>query len=234
MALYYLEKNEIENVLDILDTKIMTDLSSPLNIINASSLLVRLKLNDFKKSELLINRWLTIKENCEDRIDKHGFMYGQSHVALTYAACGSSEDKWKFFNALDIYISSTDFGHGSDELVKTNGLLSEFNLKERENENFLKILNKELYGLYESIFYYEQGDFDKCVELLYPIRQKVRKIGGSNAQRDVFSLLLIDAAFKSNNSLHKKLGAALLNERLLNRPNSDLTKRIAHRFFADE
>ena len=56
------------------------------------------------------------------------------------------------------------------------------------------------------------------------------KKGGSNAQRDLFHQMLTVSALRSENEYHKKIGLNLINERLLNKPNSQLTKRITERF----
>ena len=65
--------------------------------------------------------------------------------------------------------------------------------------------------------------YAKVVDLMYPIRYDIWKIGGSRAQKDLFTQLLIHAAFRSNNV---QLGHALLNERIADfNSKSDLILR---------
>uniref|UniRef100_A0A8C3A2V7 Tetratricopeptide repeat domain 38 n=1 Tax=Cyclopterus lumpus TaxID=8103 RepID=A0A8C3A2V7_CYCLU len=84
----------------------------------------------------------------------------------------------------------------------------------------------------QALMEYDQGHYDRTVELLYPLRYRVVNIGGSDAQRDVFNQLLIHAAVKSENKHHQKLGRCLLMERDAMRPNSLLTDRLMQRALA--
>jgi hypothetical protein len=72
---------------------------------------------------------------------------------------------------------------------------------------------------------YAQDDHRRVVDLLLPVRYRVQRIGGSHAQRDLFSQVLIDAAVKSN---QRPLARSLLAERVALRPNNIVTlKRYA-------
>ncbi|TNN49564.1 Tetratricopeptide repeat protein 38 [Liparis tanakae] len=84
----------------------------------------------------------------------------------------------------------------------------------------------------QALMEYDQGHYDRAVQLLYPLRYRVVNIGGSDAQRDVFNQLLIHAAVKSENKHHQKLGRCLLLERDATRPNSLLTGRLMRRALA--
>uniref|UniRef100_A0A665WBS2 Tetratricopeptide repeat protein 38 n=1 Tax=Echeneis naucrates TaxID=173247 RepID=A0A665WBS2_ECHNA len=79
---------------------------------------------------------------------------------------------------------------------------------------------------------YDQGNYSRAVDLLYPLRYDMVGIGGSDAQRDVFNQLLIHAAMKSDSKRHHKLGRCLLVERDAARPNSPLTDRLMQRALA--
>uniref|UniRef100_A0A8C4HHU5 Tetratricopeptide repeat protein 38 n=1 Tax=Dicentrarchus labrax TaxID=13489 RepID=A0A8C4HHU5_DICLA len=59
----------------------------------------------------------------------------------------------------------------------------------------------------QAMMEYNQGSYDRAVELLHPLRYRMVDIGGSDAQRDVFNQLLIHAAMKSENKHHQKLGS---------------------------
>lgn len=52
-------------------------------------------------------------------------------------------------------------------------------------------------NLLRAIIEYENEEYDKSVELILPIRNEIWKLGGSNAQRDVFHLVLLSSASKS-------------------------------------
>jgi hypothetical protein len=238
MSLYYVEKNDCESALEVLDSKIMTNLDSVLNLINASSLLLRLKINNYEpKNDSLAEKWQKVKDKCMDKIEHQGYMYSSSHYAMALATCGTSKEKASFLNNVNEYLNSTDLSDLDQNFMyykPSDDLIGDFKFELRDNFNYLKNTNQECKGLFESIFSYQQNVFDRVVDLLYPIRYKIKSIGGSNAQRDVFNLILIDAAFKSNVREHNLLAISLLNERLLTLPDSDFTKRLAMRFLTNE
>ncbi|XP_062839670.1 tetratricopeptide repeat protein 38 isoform X2 [Anolis carolinensis] len=80
--------------------------------------------------------------------------------------------------------------------------------------------------LLQAFVEFENCNYDKAVELLYPIRYRIVEIGGSNAQRDVFAQLLIHAALNCKSKANQKLARCLLIERDELRPNSPLTERL--------
>jgi len=49
----------------------------------------------------------------------------------------------------------------------------------------------------EAVLAHRQGDVTRVVDLLAPRREQIRLLGGSNAQRDLFIQMLIDAAMKA-------------------------------------
>ncbi|CAB4038550.1 Hypothetical predicted protein, partial [Paramuricea clavata] len=69
-------------------------------------------------------------------------------------------------------------------------------------------------------------DYAKSTELLAPLKYKFVKVGGSNAQRDVFHLLLIHSAMRSPLKSHQCLARSLLAERKAKKENSPMTDRL--------
>jgi tetratricopeptide (TPR) repeat protein len=67
-------------------------------------------------------------------------------------------------------------------------------------------------------------DHGRVVERLAPVRGQLRSIGGSHAQRDLFTLILLDSARKMGD---KALAAALRAERKAQRPASRLPAALA-------
>lgn len=80
--------------------------------------------------------------------------------------------------------------------------------------------------LCQALVEFDTGNYDKVIELMYPIRYQVLEIGGSNAQRDLFSQVLIRAAMNSRSRSHQNLARCLLLERDALRPNSPMTERL--------
>ncbi|XP_021962255.2 tetratricopeptide repeat protein 38 [Folsomia candida] len=67
--------------------------------------------------------------------------------------------------------------------------------------------------LLQAIVDFRDEKYADVVGVLEPLRYRLIQIGGSHAQRDVFNLMLIVAALKSNSSKHKGLARALIHER---------------------
>ncbi|PVD32373.1 hypothetical protein C0Q70_07807 [Pomacea canaliculata] len=78
----------------------------------------------------------------------------------------------------------------------------------------------------QALVSFREGDFANVVDLLHPLRYKIFVIGGSNAQRDVFNLLLIHAALKSPRVEHHRIARSMLAERKALKENSPLTDRL--------
>ncbi|XP_015791383.1 tetratricopeptide repeat protein 38 [Tetranychus urticae] len=93
----------------------------------------------------------------------------------------------------------------------------------QEQDYFFTIDKKIVKSLLEAIIAYKREKYSEAVELLLPIKYDISKIGGSEAQRDLFSQLLIIAAIKSKCEQHRKLAEHLLIERENLRSNSKLT-----------
>ncbi|MEM6531360.1 MAG: tetratricopeptide repeat protein [Myxococcota bacterium] len=64
------------------------------------------------------------------------------------------------------------------------------------------------------------GEFSRACELFEGVRSELHEIGGSNAQRDLFDQLHIDAALAGNDV---PLARQLIERRLLQRPNNPWT-----------
>nr|XP_006813084.1 PREDICTED: tetratricopeptide repeat protein 38-like [Saccoglossus kowalevskii] len=78
----------------------------------------------------------------------------------------------------------------------------------------------------EAVQAYSDGDFAKAVDIFLPVRYKVVNIGGSNAQRDLFNLFLINAALKSSKKEHHQLARSLLVERKALKESAPMTDRL--------
>lgn len=224
MGLFYLELNEHEAAIKILDEKILNACVT-MNLTNSASLLTRLNIDGYKTNECINSKWLALKDACIGRIEEHGYLYYDLHMAMVLGTCGTNEEKEKYFKSLQNFVMS---GNAMWEEENSFQVLGQ---KKNSIKNYLLSLNQDIgVDLLNAMYYFCQGDYDKVVELLYPIRYQVYKMGGSNAQRDIVNQILVTSALQASSDFNKKLGNALLNERLALMPNSDVTKRIASRF----
>jgi len=69
-----------------------------------------------------------------------------------------------------------------------------------------------------------QGDHAQAAQLLYKARAESQRLGGSHAQRDLIDQTLLHASAQTP---HRTVGRALLNERLLAKPVTPLTRHWA-------
>ena len=67
-------------------------------------------------------------------------------------------------------------------------------------------------------------DYARAAKLLAPVRKDLWRIGGSHAQRDLFVLMLLDAAVRSGDSA---LAGSVRAERAALRPGGRLPARLA-------
>ena len=68
---------------------------------------------------------------------------------------------------------------------------------------------------------FARGDADDAADVLYAVRAALPRLGGSHAQRDAVEQTLIAACARGS---RKALGRALLNERMLAKPATPLTR----------
>ena len=71
-----------------------------------------------------------------------------------------------------------------------------------------------------------RGDYARTIELLMPLRAKANRMGGSHAQRDMFSWTLTEAAIRLGNHA---LADAFVAERLSWKPESPINRAWAVR-----
>lgn len=70
------------------------------------------------------------------------------------------------------------------------------------------------------------GDFTAAADLLFPRRFDLVRLGGSNAQRDVFDQMLCRSLMNSERELDWSRCRALLEERTLARGDEGVTGRM--------
>lgn len=78
-------------------------------------------------------------------------------------------------------------------------------------------------ALCEGMVAWRSRDYGRAADLLAPVRGKLAAIGGSHAQRDLFTLILADSALASGK---KSLAQSVLAERSAQRPGGALPARL--------
>jgi hypothetical protein len=81
--------------------------------------------------------------------------------------------------------------------------------------------------LMRGLLAFARGDFDAAATTIHPVRALAQAFGGSHAQRDLIDQTLLAASARASNGTAKAIGRALLNERLLAKPATPLTRHWA-------
>ncbi|XP_019896126.2 tetratricopeptide repeat protein 38 isoform X4 [Esox lucius] len=206
-ALYFLEKGEHEAALNIFDSQVSRRgkaSGAMLDIVDACSLLYRLEM----EGVCVKDRWRELQQVTEPHMDDHVLLFNDLHFLMSSLGAKESGGLAQSRRLLE----------GLQELAKS------------PEDNYQHQLAGGLgLPMCQAMVEYEQGNYRRTVELLLPMRYHVTQIGGSDAQRDVFNLLLIHAAMKSEETHHHKLARSLLVEREAIKPNSPLTDRLIQR-----
>ncbi|MSO65088.1 MAG: tetratricopeptide repeat protein [Alphaproteobacteria bacterium] len=187
-ALHHYERREFDAVLALHDSKYRSDQSDEyLDITNACAMLLRLE----DRGVDVGHRWAELTARCEARAQDGLMAFADAHYVMALVA-GGREEK-------------------AAEMVAR--------MRERPVAHRHQPLANHDVGapLAEATIAYRRREYEKAVGLLLPIREQLPRIGGSHAQRDVFALMLIEAALKSK---QWAIARALCAERVAQKPNS--------------
>ncbi|KAM4747280.1 tetratricopeptide repeat protein 38 isoform 2-T2 [Rhinophrynus dorsalis] len=200
-ALYFIEKGEYEAALTLYDKHIgphCFSSESMLDIVDNASLLYRLQMEGVNIGD----RWNKLVPITKKHISDHILIFNDLHFLMS--SLGSKDHEM-----------TTQLVESLQEAAKSPG----------ENQQY-SLIDHLGTPLCRSLIEFDSGNYDKAVDLIYPIRYEITDIGGSNAQRDLFNQVLIHAAINSNSQYHQNLARCLLIERDALKPNSPMTERL--------
>uniref|UniRef100_A0A8C6NNG5 Tetratricopeptide repeat protein 38 n=1 Tax=Nothobranchius furzeri TaxID=105023 RepID=A0A8C6NNG5_NOTFU len=201
------KKGQHEAALQIYDTQVFRRCKASgamLDMVDASSMLYRLEM----EGACVKDRWRELLQVTQPHTDDHVTLFNDLHFLMVSLGADESGAARRLLEGLQ-------------ELAKKPG----------DNEQHQMAENIGI-PMCKAMMEYNQGNYNQALELLYPLRYQMVHIGGSDAQRDLFSQLLIHTALKSDNKRHQKLGRCLLVERDAVRPNSPLTQRLMKKALA--
>ncbi len=176
LCLFLLEAGEHDQILDLLITRIRNP-DSPLvkavpdatiDLQNVASLLMRLELRGINVGD----RWQVIAQISANRTGDHANPFSSAHDAMALAAVGD-------FAAIDTLVANM-YAAGAD-----HGAVGHVNTA-------LGI------PLVKAMAAHRTHKYDKVIELLWPVRRDLYRVGGSHAQRDVFYQILVYATMNAN------------------------------------
>jgi tetratricopeptide (TPR) repeat protein len=187
-ALFHLDRGEVAPALALYDARIRPARSDVgMELVDASALLWRLLLRGHDAGE----RARTLAEDWARRIDDRYYAFNDAHAIMAFAAAGRDDDVGRSLRAVE---ASAALGGTNAAVVREVGL-----------------------PVCRALAAFARGRWEECVEELFPVRHAALRMGGSNAQRDVLSLTLVEAALRAGRAA---LARALASERVRLRPAS--------------
>ena len=187
-CLFLIELGALDQVVDLYDREVRPESTDDLlDISNAVALLWRLEQAGVDVGD----RWQELADRAQGHVDDHLLVFGDVHYLMALAA-GRADDAARMVESMERYAAES--GETEAAVAREPGL-----------------------PLARAVLAHRRGDYARVVEELLPVRDAIRRIGGSHAQRDLFEEMLIDAALRAGRSDQAK---ALLTDRLAHRPRN--------------
>lgn len=197
LALYHLEAGEIDAVLALFDSEMSGGGSGLVfDMVDASALLWRLTLRGIDVGA----RWQAVADGWVPIATAGAYAFNDAHAVMAFVGAGRRQ---------------------SAEAV----LAAQREAMARPGDN-AQFTAEVGHTVARAIVAFGDGDFHRTTALLRPVRSLAHRFGGSNAQRDVIDLTLIEAAIRSG---AQNLAAALAAERLDLRHDSPLSQLFVRR-----
>ncbi|MCR9256443.1 MAG: tetratricopeptide repeat protein [Alphaproteobacteria bacterium] len=196
--LFHWELGEHDAVLDLYDNRLWDPESEEyLDLCNDAAILLRLELRGIEVGQ---ERWRAVAEKTKPHLEDNLLAFVDAHYAVARSAVGDLE--------------------GAEHLARRMETLGE-----TRGQSWNADLMAEIGApLARAIADHRAGRAGEAVDKLLAIRPRLYEIGGSHAQRDLFDLVLIDAAMQAE---RWPLTRALLWQRQAARPRNAWTHDAA-------
>ena len=198
LALLHLDAGNVPQVLDLYDRRIRPAPSQvPLEMLDGSGMLWRLQLRGIDVAD----RWRALASCWEPFVDHAYYAFNDAHAVMAFVGAQRFDLARKTIAAMEQKCAGTD----------TNAMMT----------------RDVGLPLAQALVSFAEGNYDDVVRRLQAIRTIANRFGGSNAQRDLIHLTLIEAALRSDQI---RLARALIAERTQLKPaspfNWQLTARV--------
>ena len=165
-ALFWLELGDIERVLQHYDRHIRVDDGGfYLDLQNAASLLMRLELLNIDVGE----RWAEVADLAQTRIDDHHLPFTDVHFMLALTGAGRLPEARSFISSLEVFAKTG--GNDAAQVTASIGL-----------------------SVSRALLAFAEESYAAVVDSLLELRHEMTALGGSHAQQDIFTQILIEAA----------------------------------------
>jgi hypothetical protein len=171
LALYHLELEQIDQVLQLFDGPIYGKRSGViLDMIDASAMLWRLHLRGIDVGD----RWEALADNWTPHVAAGNYAFNDMHAAMAFVGSQRAQSL--------------------QALLETQGAAMQGN---GDNAYFTREVG---HSATLAIQAFGAGDYAQAVRRLRSIRNIAHRFGGSHAQRDLLDLTLIEASFRAGNA----------------------------------
>lgn len=191
-ALYAIEAGDTDRALAIYDAALHNEESEGLamELLDASALLWRLLLAGDDQSE----RWSKLADAWAARRDGPYYAFNDVHAVMAYLGAGRIADAEALVRDRQTWLATPHPGVSNHAMTEDVGV-----------------------PVCHALIAYARGRYDKTVDLLVPLRNRLNTYGGSHAQRDAVQKTLLEAAVRAGRD---DLARTLLSERIGVRPSS--------------
>ncbi len=160
LSLPLMEEGQFDRVLQIFDDYISDcDKDMVTRLNDCTSLLWRLELKGIDVED----RWDLLVDLWSDHVNDHAFALADAHIAMTMVAAGGEKKLGRFLESQQAYIEGAN---------NTNSWIM---------ENVGRALCK-------GVIAFRRSDYAKASDMISGVLDQTYRIGGSNAQRDLFRL----------------------------------------------
>ena len=189
--LMHLDQQNYQEVLRQYDEELWDDESDEyLDLVNDAAVLLRLELH----GQDVGDRWQSLAEKCKNHTTDQALAFIDVHHAISLSSAAGDDAK-VLLEAMENYTNES-----SDDNAQVTGAVG--------------------LPLAHALVAHRAGDHDAVVDLLMPLRYQFYVLGGSHAQRDLFSMVLINSALGSGRTNVAKM---LISERLARLPENAWT-----------
>ncbi len=203
LALFHLDRDDHAAALAIHDEVLAGATELALTRVDGTALLWRLRLQGAEMGD----RFVPIADAWESALDREGgfYAFNDFHAALAFAAAGRQAP-----------------------LERLRARLREAALSSADNGTMTREVGLEAC---EAAVDFAAGRFGAAARRLASVRDGASRFGGSHAQRDLLTLMLVEAATRAGEG---RLAAHYVAERLVHKPGSALGHRLLARTQSNE
>ena len=196
-ALYHLDQGRPQRALEIYDAGIRPQPSEiRLMMLDAAALLWRMHLRGLDVGK----RWEELAGTYARGSENGFYAFNDMHAMMAFVATGRSQESAALLKATE---SSARERNTNGRMTQVAGL-----------------------AIVRAIEAFGRGKYAEVVSLLAPVRETARIFGGSNAQRDVVSRTLLEAALRAGD---KALARSLAEERVAQKPRCPFSQELRSR-----